>query len=114
MGSPFLSFSFSSLFSFSLFFLFFLFFFFSGLSMVDWKPIMGVFPPRTVEEWTEKFELYKQYPEYKELNQDMDLEGFKEIFYWEYVHRMLGRTIGLLYNITFRIFLFKKKDSPRI
>ena len=77
----------------------------SGLSMVDWKPIMGVVPPLTPTDWEEAFEAYKQYPEFQKINQDMSLEEFKGIYYWEYGHRVLGRVIGLVYFIPFIFFL---------
>jgi len=73
----------------------------SGLSMVDWRPIMGVIPPTTLEEWQASFESYKQFPEYQKINQGMSLEEFKGIFYWEYGHRVLGRIIGLVYFLPF-------------
>ena len=76
----------------------------SGLSMVDWQPIMGVVPPMNAEEWQAEFEAYQQFPEYQKKNQHMDLEAFKSIFYWEYGHRMLGRLIGLIYFVPFVVF----------
>jgi len=66
----------------------------SGLSMVDWDPVMGVVPPVTESQWLEAFEAYKQFPEYQKVNRGMTLAAFKEIFYVEYAHRMLGRLIG--------------------
>lgn len=85
----------------------------SGLSMVDWRPIMGVIPPLTETEWMRTFDMYKQFPEYIKLNQGMSLEEFKGIFYWEYGHRLLGRTIGLVFFIPFVIFWVRKKlDKP--
>ena len=77
----------------------------SGLSMVDWRPIMGVVPPLSAEEWQSTFEAYRQYPEYQKINKGMSVEEFKGIFYWEYGHRVLGRVIGLVYFIPFVIFL---------
>ena len=90
----------------------------SGLSMVDWRPIMGVIPPLTLIEWEQAFEAYKQYPEFQKINRDMDLEQFKGIFYWEFGHRLLGRIIGLVYFIPFVIFLalgrIEKKWKPQL
>ncbi|MBT4163094.1 MAG: heme A synthase [Gammaproteobacteria bacterium] len=77
----------------------------SGLSMVDWQPIMGVFPPSNQEEWQATFDAYKQYPEYQKINRGMNVDEFKSIFYWEYGHRVLGRVIGLLYLVPFVAFL---------
>ena len=73
----------------------------SGLSMVDWRPIMGVIPPLSHSDWSSLFESYKQFPEYQKLNQGMTLEAFKTIFYWEYGHRVLGRLIGVLFFVPF-------------
>ena len=71
----------------------------SGLSMVDWRPIMGVLPPLSQTEWEATFEAYKAYPEYQKINQGMDLDGFKEIFFWEWFHRVFGRLIGLAFFV---------------
>lgn len=73
----------------------------SGLSMVEWRPIMGTLPPLNAAEWQTAFEAYQQYPEYQQENQHMDLAAFKPIFYWEYGHRLLGRLIGLIYFVPF-------------
>ncbi|MDX1733156.1 MAG: COX15/CtaA family protein [Halioglobus sp.] len=69
----------------------------SGLSMVDWKPLMGVIPPMSEQAWIETFEQYKQYPEYQQVNKGMELQGFKRIFMYEYLHRVLGRLIGVIF-----------------
>ncbi|CAI5700604.1 unnamed protein product [Peronospora effusa] len=79
----------------------------SGLSMVEWKP-QGSLPPTTRDEWEEQFEIYKQFPEYKQ-RQNMTMEEFKRIFWWEYGHRMLGRTIGLVYTVPLVYFMLRKK-----
>ena len=90
----------------------------SGLSMVDWRPIMGVIPPLKLTDWEQAFEAYKQYPEFLKINRDMDLEQFKGIFYWEFGHRLLGRVIGLVYFIPFVVFLalgrIEKKWRPKL
>ena len=65
----------------------------SGLSMVNWHLFMGVIPPLNDTQWLETFELYKQYPEYKKLNFNCTLDQFKYIFFWEYLHRMIGRLL---------------------
>jgi len=77
----------------------------SGLSMTKWHPIHGMRPPMTQEEWQEEFEAYKQFPEYKHVHADMDVEGFKSIFFWEYFHRMWGRAIGGVYLVPYMYFL---------
>ncbi|TMH92100.1 MAG: heme A synthase [Betaproteobacteria bacterium] len=66
----------------------------SGLSIVEWQPIVGTLPPLNEAAWQETFGKYKQTPEYRLVNPGMSLEGFKGIFWWEYVHRLLGRLIG--------------------
>jgi cytochrome c oxidase assembly protein subunit 15 len=76
----------------------------SGLSMVEWKPLMGVIPPLSEEAWLETFGKYKQFPEYREINPGMDLAGFKSIFMYEYLHRMLGRLIGVLFLLPMLFF----------
>ena len=77
----------------------------SGLSMVQWQPLMGVLPPLTEEAWQAVFGLYKAYPEYKIINQGMTLIEFKSIFYFEYAHRILGRFIGLEFALPYIWFL---------
>ena len=81
----------------------------SGLSMVQWEPIMGVLPPLNQAEWEETFLLYQQFPEYKLKNFAMSLGEFKSIFWFEYAHRMLGRSIGIIFLIPFLFFLVKGK-----
>jgi heme a synthase len=79
----------------------------SGLSMVEWKPLVGIIPPLSEQAWLEVFEKYKQYPEYQQVNLGMSLEGFKSIFMYEYLHRVLGRLIGMLYFFPFVYFAVK-------
>lgn len=81
----------------------------SGLSMPDYKIISGTIPPINAEQWQEAFELYKQYPEYKKLNSDISLQEFKGIFFWEWLHRVIGRLIGLVFIIPFIYFLITKQ-----
>ncbi|HEX7060580.1 MAG TPA: COX15/CtaA family protein, partial [Woeseiaceae bacterium] len=66
----------------------------SGLSMADWRPIMGWLPPLDAAHWDRAFDLYRQTPEFRQVNPDMDVQGFKTIFWLEYLHRLLGRIIG--------------------
>jgi len=77
----------------------------SGLSMVDWRPLMGVLPPIGDAAWQRVFELYQQSPEFQKVNAHMDVSAFKEIFWLEYLHRLLGRTIGLVFLIPFVYFV---------
>jgi len=79
----------------------------SGLSMVEWDPIFGILPPLDQETWVDTFNLYKQSPEYQKINLGMDLAGFKSIYWFEYAHRVLGRTIGTVFLIPFLFFLAK-------
>jgi cytochrome c oxidase assembly protein subunit 15 len=79
----------------------------SGLSMVEWDPIFGIVPPLDEQTWNETFDLYKQSPEYQKINIGMDLEGFKYIYWFEYTHRVLGRTIGMVFLLPFLFFLAK-------
>jgi cytochrome c oxidase assembly protein subunit 15 len=80
----------------------------SGLSMVEWKLIGGTIPPLNETQWQETFTKYQQFPEYKKINTGMSLSQFKAIFFWEYVHRLFGRLIGLTFIIPFFIFWIKK------
>ncbi len=87
----------------------------SGLSMVEWEPIMGVLPPLSDAEWQETFAKYQQYPEFKLKNSHMDVEGFKGIFWLEYLHRLLGRGIGMLFGLPFLYFLVRGQiDRPLV
>ena len=79
----------------------------SGLSMVEWDPLFGIFPPIGVEGWQTVFDKYQQFPEYQKINFGMSLEEFKFIFWWEYGHRVLGRIIGLVFFVPFAFFLVK-------
>ena len=80
----------------------------SGLSMVEWKLIGGTIPPLNENQWQETFTKYQQFPEYKKINTGMSLSEFKAIFFWEYLHRLFGRLIGLIFIIPFLIFWTQK------
>src|SRR5690242_20400429 len=71
----------------------------SGLSITQWKPISGVIPPLNDAQWQAEFANYQRIPEYQQLNQGMTLAGFKAIFFWEYLHRLLGRLIGVVFAL---------------
>jgi cytochrome c oxidase assembly protein subunit 15 len=77
----------------------------SGLSMVDWKPVTGVLPPLSDDEWHRVFEMYQQTPEFIKKNSHMDVHDFKGIFWLEFLHRLLGRMIGIVFFVPFVIFL---------
>ncbi|MEA3538898.1 MAG: COX15/CtaA family protein [Pseudomonadota bacterium] len=80
----------------------------SGLSMVRWEPISGVVPPLNDAEWNAEFEAYKAYPEYQKINRGMALAEFKAIFFWEYLHRVLGRFIGLAFALPLAWFWVRR------
>lgn len=84
----------------------------SGLSMVEWKPLVGIIPPLNEMEWQETFDKYKQFPEYQKVNHGMSVDEFKSIFMYEYLHRVLGRMIGIIFLIPFLFFYFTKRLSP--
>ncbi|MET4293244.1 cytochrome c oxidase assembly protein subunit 15 [Bradyrhizobium sp. LB8.2] len=79
----------------------------SGLSIVEWKPVTGSVPPLSEGQWTAAFEAYQKIPQYRELNAGMSLSEFKEIFWWEWSHRLLGRFIGVAYLLPFLFFLWR-------
>jgi len=81
----------------------------SGLSIVEWKPVIGTLPPLNNLEWMQEFEQYKQFPEYQKVNKGMTLDDFKTIFYFEYSHRLLGRLIGLFFLLPFLFFWLTKR-----
>jgi len=85
----------------------------SGLSIVEWKLIGGTIPPLNNLQWQETFEKYQQFPEYQKINKNMQLAEFKVIFFWEYLHRLLGRLIGLVFIIPFVLFWIKKWLNPK-
>ena len=80
----------------------------SGLSITEWKPITGVIPPLTEADWQEAFRKYQQIPEYQLINQGMSLAQFKFIFFWEWVHRLLGRVIGLAFAVPLLWFAMQR------
>jgi cytochrome c oxidase assembly protein subunit 15 len=85
----------------------------SGLSMVEWKPLVGTIPPLSQTDWEEVFLKYQATPEYLQVNKDMALDEFKGIFWWEYFHRLLGRAIGLVFFLPLVFFLVRGKiDGP--
>jgi cytochrome c oxidase assembly protein subunit 15 len=86
----------------------------SGLSIVEWKPIVGIIPPLNQVEWDETFDKYKKTPEYQKVNHQMSLDEFKGIFFWEYWHRVLGRLIGVVFFLPFVYFLLRRKIEPRL
>ena len=86
----------------------------SGLSMVRWEPVSGILPPLGTEAWELEFESYKSSPEYQKKNIGMDLKGFKSIYWFEYSHRLLGRTVGLVFLLPFLYFLARRRLERRM
>ena len=86
----------------------------SGLSMVQWAPILGILPPLNQDAWQETFNLYQQYPEFQIKNFHMTLDDFKSIFWFEYAHRLLGRGIGIIFFLPFLYFFFTGKVNKSL
>ncbi len=90
----------------------------SGLSMVDWHPVTGWLPPLEQAEWDKVFTDYRRSPEYKKINAGMSLDDFKSIFWYEYLHRLLGRLIGAVFFVPMVVFMIKgwidRRLAPKI
>jgi len=86
----------------------------SGLSMVEWQPVLGILPPLSVEQWQATFELYQLSPEFLYKNSDMTMTGFKSIFWFEYAHRLLGRSIGLIFFLPMLYFILKGQVTKNL
>jgi heme a synthase len=80
----------------------------SGLSMTRWEPVSGIVPPLNAEQWQAEFDAYRATPEYRKINRGMTLGEFKDIFFWEYVHRALGRLIGLAFALPLAWFAWRR------
>jgi cytochrome c oxidase assembly protein subunit 15 len=89
----------------------------SGLSITEWKPIMGAIPPLNEAEWQDAFTKYQRIPQYLIQNRDMSLAGFKAIFWWEWIHRFLGRLLGVAFFVPFLWFAatgtIRRREWPR-
>ncbi|WP_454848979.1 COX15/CtaA family protein [Rhizobium binxianense] len=86
----------------------------SGLSITEWKPIHGVIPPLSAEEWEEEFQLYQRIPEYQQLNSGMTVEEFKGIFWWEWAHRLIARGIGVIFALPLLYFWLTGRIERRL
>ena len=86
----------------------------SGLSMVEWRPLIGAWPPTGEAEWRRVFDLYRNTSEYRLANAGMDLAEFKTIFWWEFIHRLWGRLIGVVFAGPFVVFLLMRKVPRRL
>lgn len=83
----------------------------SGLSIVEWKPVMGAVPPLAETQWQAEFEKYQRTPEYREVNAGMSLAEFKQIYYVEWTHRLLGRLIFIVYLVPLVYFGLRRRLS---
>ncbi|MCO6495031.1 MAG: COX15/CtaA family protein [Bacteroidetes bacterium] len=83
----------------------------SGLSITEWNVVTGTIPPLNEEKWHEEFIKYQQIPQFKKLNSDFTLNDFKNIYWWEYLHRLIGRIMGIAFIVPFLYFLLKKQIS---
>jgi heme a synthase len=86
----------------------------SGLSITEWKPVIGIVPPLSAADWAAEFAKYQQIPEYRVVHFAMTLDEFKSIYYWEYAHRLLGRLIGVAFAVPFIWFLARRRLSWRL
>ena len=80
----------------------------SGLSIVEWKPVTGALPPLNEADWQTQFDLYRQSPQGVKINAGMSLGEFKNIFFWEWLHRLWGRLIGVIYFVPFVYFVIRR------
>jgi cytochrome c oxidase assembly protein subunit 15 len=84
----------------------------SGLSITEWQPVMGTLPPLGDAQWQTEFEKYQAIPQYREFNRGMSLDAFKTIYWWEWTHRLIGRTVGVVFLIPFLWFLWRGSIAP--
>jgi cytochrome c oxidase assembly protein subunit 15 len=86
----------------------------SGLSITEWQPVSGVLPPLDAAQWQAEFEKYQAIPQYRAVHPDMGLAAFKRIFFWEYLHRLWGRLIGVVFAGPFFYFLARRRIGRRL
>jgi cytochrome c oxidase assembly protein subunit 15 len=86
----------------------------SGLSITEWKPIMGALPPMNEADWLEAFRKYQEIPQYQQVNAGMSLSEFQGIFWWEWIHRQLGRFIGVAFAVPFVVFIALRRLPRRL
>src|ERR1700674_677922 len=84
----------------------------SGLSITEWRPVMGALPPLGEAQWQAEFEKYQAIPQYRALNQGMTLDAVKTIYWWEWTHRLVGRVIGAAFLLPFLWFLWRGWVGP--
>ncbi len=81
----------------------------AGLSITEWQPIVGTLPPLSAADWEDAFAKYRATPEYQQVNRGMTLDAFKRIFWWEYVHRLLGRLVGVAFVVPLAVFAWRRR-----
>ena len=86
----------------------------SGLSITEWKVITGTVPPLNENEWQLEFAQYQLSPQFQKINSDFNINDFKQIYFWEYFHRLIGRMIGIVFIIPFLYFYFKKQIDKKL
>jgi heme a synthase len=86
----------------------------SGLSITEWKPVSGILPPLSDAAWQAEFKAYQAIPQYQERNKGMSLEAFKVIYWWEWTHRLLARSVGMVFLLPFLFFLWRGSVPPRL
>ena len=86
----------------------------SGLSITEWKVITGTLPPLNETDWQLEFAQYQLSPQFQKINSDFNIEDFKQIYFWEYFHRLIGRMIGIVFIIPFLYFYFKKQIDKKL
>lgn len=86
----------------------------SGLSITEWNVVMGAIPPLNAQQWNDAFDQYKEIPQFQKLNYDFTLSDFKNIFFWEYLHRLIGRIIGVVFIVPFIFFYLTKQFDNKM
>lgn len=86
----------------------------SGLSITKWEIVTGTLPPTSAAAWEHEFDLYKATPQYKKINEGMSMSEFKFIYFWEYIHRLWARTMGLVFFFPFLYFLSTRMFSRKL
>ncbi len=86
----------------------------SGLSMVEWQPLIGAVPPLSSADWESVFARYRETPQFRLVNHAMGLEEFQRIFFWEYLHRLVGRLVGVVFAVPFLYFLIRRRMTKRL
>jgi heme a synthase len=86
----------------------------SGLSITEWQPVSGVLPPLSEAQWATQFDKYKAIPQYRAIHAGMTLAEFKHIFFWEYLHRLWGRLIGVVFAVPLLFFVLRRRIARRL